>query len=93
MNNSPYTTVLNDSALSALWGLIEEYLETLPDDDGEEVYLSYRDHAEDELEKFAGWLEDRFERRPFRSRGPARPRGSKSQLDRFRSPALRQEGD
>lgn len=38
-----------------------EYLAGLPDDDGEEVYDSYRGLATDELAKFIGWLRLRAE--------------------------------
>jgi len=35
---------------------IDEYLHILPDNDGEEVYASYRGLAEDQLTKFVEWL-------------------------------------
>ncbi len=36
--------------------LVESYLQTVPDDDGEEVFSSYRDHARAGLDGFVEWL-------------------------------------
>ena len=38
-------------------GLIAEYLETLSETDGEDIYASYREHARDQLDGFLRWLQ------------------------------------
>lgn len=39
-------------------GFIRKYLDSLSDDDGEEIYASYRSLAEEQLEKFLRWIEE-----------------------------------
>lgn len=42
--------------LEELQKLIDEYLETVPKDDGEDWYSSYHGFAEEELSKFIQWV-------------------------------------
>ena len=39
--------------------IIAEYVSEKPDDDGEEVYASYREQAKDQMEDFLAWLKRR----------------------------------
>jgi len=39
--------------------LVEEYLSTLPSNDGCEIYDSYRGHAEAQVYGFMAWLKER----------------------------------
>jgi|GEM_PF-5223273 len=55
--NSLIVTVKID--FSQLEKLFEEYISSLPSDNGEELYLSYRDHASEQVNKFMKWLKDR----------------------------------
>lgn len=44
------------NAAPSLFGLVEQYTATLPDDDWDEFYMSSREFARRELDKFAAWL-------------------------------------
>jgi hypothetical protein len=47
--------------IGGLSQLINQYLETVPDDDGGEIYGSWRVIASDELEKFLKWCQQEQE--------------------------------
>jgi hypothetical protein len=44
---------------SQLEKLFEEYISSLSSADGEELYLSYQEHASEQINKFMKWLKDR----------------------------------
>jgi len=48
--------MISYSFLATLNAYIAEYLAELPDDDGEEIYASYRQLAEEQLVKFAAFV-------------------------------------
>jgi len=55
-NNLTITIKIDGSIFEKLF---KEYLLTLADDDGDEIYDSYRGHAESVFEDFQKWLKER----------------------------------
>lgn len=43
--------------------MVEKYLQTVPDDDGDTdmIYTSFRENARDELNKFIGWVKNQID--------------------------------